>query len=119
MAVSGCLWVGGCNSSPMERAAPPLEFEGGDLVSVALNQQATVRNFLRIGLGFISREKNGLTAGLWIYVRGDSSKDQVATVHIGQSLNVAGYSFFVEGIQGGKRGSVLLRILPPDARGKS
>lgn len=123
LALGFCFGVAGCRSSSVERAAIPSDFGQSDSVPIILQSQATVRDALRIGLGFVTKgdfpdargiARNGLIAGLWIYVREDSSKDQIAQVHVGQRFEVAGYRIFVEGIQGGESGSVLLRVSIPE-----
>lgn len=119
--IASSLGVGGCRQNQAGRVLVPPDFMHSDSVPIQLDTQATVHDEIRIGLGFVSKEdfidvqgraKNGLVAGLWIYVRGDSSQDQVIKVHVGQRLNAAEYRFFVEAIEGGKAPSILLRVLP-------
>ncbi|MDO8408031.1 MAG: hypothetical protein Q7S95_02225 [bacterium] len=74
---------------------------------------------LRIGLGYTrvadytddkGATQHGDTAGLWIYVRNDSTQNRTLDVHEGQSFIVDKYRIFVDNIAVGQHGSVNLLI---------
>ncbi|MHB8347346.1 MAG: hypothetical protein ACYDHM_09200 [Acidiferrobacterales bacterium] len=88
---------------------------------------STQGNFgkLSIGAGYLGGgpyldEKNvrreGLHAGLSITIEGKPSRFQQPDVHEGQTLDVAGYRIFVEKINPGNRGTIVLRLWSPVSR---
>jgi hypothetical protein len=88
-----------------------------DVITITENTQAT-RGDLKIGAGNIWEEeyvdatgakKKGPTAGLWIYVRNDDSKNQTVRVHPGQILHVASFTLEVKSVT---EDSVALGISP-------
>jgi hypothetical protein len=95
---------------PTDRAAETALAPVGptrQMITIERNTQATLGD-LRIGAGNFHEEeytpdgsapRRGLTAGLWIYVRGDSSKDRFVRVYPGQTLDVPGYRLHVTEIQ--------------------
>jgi hypothetical protein len=76
-------------------------------ITIQKSTQATVGDDLRIGAGN-SREEDvstegkpahkELTAGLWFYVKSDSSQDKSIRVHVGQEVTIAGYRLEVVAI---------------------
>lgn len=57
--------------------------------------------------------RNGVYASLSITVDGDRSQFQQPDVHAGQTLEVAGYRIFVEEINPGDRGTIVLSVWAP------
>lgn len=79
-----------------------------EVITIQSNTQATLGDDVRIGAGNFHEEdytpagggsRRGLTAGLWIYVRNDSSKDTHVRVHTGQVLSVPGYQLEVLAVE--------------------
>lgn len=89
------------------------------VIEVVSGGQVTVDN-LRIGLGYVRKtkytddtgvERRGLVAGLWIFVKGDKSKNRQGKFYEGQQFQVDKYSLHVEKIRGGSKGSVRIRVM--------
>lgn len=90
----------------------------GPVVEVQQSTQAQVGD-LRIGLGYVRKAqytdasgatRRGLVAGLWIFFRGDTSKDKTVDAYPGQRILVGSYALYVEEIRGGRTGLVRLRV---------
>lgn len=108
--------------------------ENGTILTIGASTQGEAGD-LRIGVGGVrlgeyvvegtGMKEEGRIAGLWIYVRGDSSKNQQLDVYIGKQFEVDKYTVTILDIRGGSSypipggsgGSVQLQIdqLPPDA----
>lgn len=113
------LWLlalaAGCNQ--VERAALLVATGPSEVVEIPVNAQGEAGN-LRIGLGYVRKSSpvdvsgtpRSLEAGLWIYVREDSSKDLKISVRAGQRISVGTATIFVEEIRGGRRAAVRLTI---------
>ena len=119
------LALGVCGAGgPVERVS--VKPEAGavwDVLTVAASTQGESGD-LRIGLGSVTRggytdgngaRRRGLVAGLWIFVRGDSSTNRTVEVHAGQRLKVGRRTLYVEEIRGGRRGSVRVLVLRASA----
>lgn len=113
--------LSGSGCAPVERAPAGAGPAGGSVVEVRANTQATVGR-LRIGLGYTrtaeiaeasGARRRGLVAGLWIFAKPEAGKDRKLEVHVGERVDVDGYSIFVEEIRGGRGDSVRLRIQEP------
>ncbi|MGH2584956.1 MAG: hypothetical protein ACRDJE_08585 [Dehalococcoidia bacterium] len=102
---AGCTDGSSSAKSVTTTATPPREptasatDPSAQLITIERNTQATIGD-IRIGAGNFHEEgytsddgvpRTGMTAGLWIYVRNDSSKDRHVRVHAGQILSVPGY----------------------------
>ncbi len=72
---------------------------------VVESTQATYEG-LRIGVGYV---RDGV-AGLWLFFRDDPAKNTKIDVRVGQKVEAGGYSFTVEEVSGGMKGSVRLRF---------
>ncbi|MEK9144181.1 MAG: hypothetical protein AAB339_01070 [Elusimicrobiota bacterium] len=72
---------------------------------VVESTQATYEG-LRVGVGYV---RDGV-AGLWLFFRDDPAKNTKIDVRAGQKVEVGGYSFTVEEVSGGMKGSVRLRF---------
>lgn len=112
-AVAGCARVeGGSGAAPAATDDPQVRV-------VAESTQAAYQG-LRIGVGYVrsgeyaegGAAKKGKVAGLWLYFRDDASKNVKIEVHAGQKVEAGGYSFTVEDVSGGLKGSVRLRFEP-------
>jgi len=107
--------TGGSSSarSVTTTATPPRETTASatdpsaQLITIERNTQATIGD-IRIGAGNFHEEsytsddgvpRTGMTAGLWIYVRDDSSKNRHVRVHAGQILSVPGYRLEVVAVE--------------------
>jgi hypothetical protein len=92
----------------------------GEFYFVSDSAQLTVDNTLRIGAGNIWEEEytdkngeivQGITAGLWFFIRNQPELNQHIRVHKGQNLEIAGYQVNIVDIV--KDEGVSLRIIPP------
>ena len=114
------LALGVCGAGGLVERVP-IKPEAGavwDVLTVAASTQGESGD-LRIGLGSVTRggytdgngaRRRGLVAGLWIFVRGDSSKNRTVELHAGQRLKVGRRTLYVEEIRGGRRGSVRVLV---------
>lgn len=93
-----------------------------EIFRVESNTQLEYKNLL-IGVAGIWEEeftdstgvtRNGVTAGLWIYVKDNRSQDQSLRVYVGQEFPVEQYKISVVDIeQGSKKPIVTLKISEP------
>ena len=105
----------------VERAEPGGDIRPGDIVEIQEGTQAESGD-LRIGLGYVRRTppvevlgaSRRLEAGLWIYVREDSSRNLTVSARAGQRVPVGSSAIFVEEVRAGPRAAVRLAI--PGAR---
>ncbi|MDE1976484.1 MAG: hypothetical protein KGL04_06055 [Elusimicrobia bacterium] len=117
------FWLGaaallaGC--ARVERAALPAGFSKAGVVDVGLGGQAQAGS-LRVGLGYVHRvppkdvsgAARSLEAGLWIYARGESSKNRAAPLRAGESAQAGDETIFIERVQSGPGASVRLAWRP-------
>lgn len=90
-----------------------------NLITISTGTQATFGD-LKIGVSYIHTsnynddkglKKHGSVAGLRLFFRGDSSKDQRLQVYTGKNFKIDRYDIFVEKISSGiTSGSIRLRI---------
>jgi hypothetical protein len=113
------IWCGSCGLASSGPAATPAVRDEGMLrsstatgvgvetVTVESNTQITLGD-VRIGVGNFSEEeytpeggtpRRGLTAGLWIYVRDNPTKDRHVRVHPGQTVMVPGYRLVIVAVE--------------------
>lgn len=116
------LQAGSWASAP-EKAPSPASTSAteGFILSIMSTTQG---NFGKLGIGagymgggpYLDEQnvrRNGLHASLSIAVEGEPSLFQQPDVHEGQTLEAAGYRIFVEKIDPGTRGAIVLRLWAP------
>lgn len=113
-----CSWAAAPQKAP---AANPPDASEGIVLSIMATTQG---NFGKLGIGVMDIDsgpyldekrvwRESLYAKLEITVEEDPSQFRQTKVREGQSLEVAGYRIFVEKINPGARGSIVLRLWSP------
>lgn len=112
----------GAWAAPAENALSPTTDKKteGVVVSIMSTSQGNFGK-LSIGAGYMGPglyldengvKRDGLHAALSITIEGEPSLFQQPDVHEGQTLDVAGYQIFIEKINPGTRGTIVLRLTP-------
>lgn len=115
--LSGCTLTAGC------RQVETAPFGEGERIEIAHGTTAGFEE-LRIGLVNVSRtdyeeagrKKSGLAASLSLFRPGNPPDEKLFDLRAGQKAEFGGYSVYAQEIRGGRKGSVVLRVIRNEGR---